>query len=798
MRRQLLIAVTSCFWMAVLPSVRGQMASSDPASNPNFVLILTDDQRWDTIGRCLDGFDGSILAAGSDACMPFLQQDLIAHGTTFLRGYVTTALCCPSRASILKGQYSVNTGVVDNNGLPFFDDSSTIATWLDGAGYRTGLFGKYLNGWGPSAAAATEIPPGWDSWHVVYGEGGTLTQYTLQEADPGTVPSLATYDDSASTSGAACAEGNLYLLDLLCARAGDFLAAEATSPFFLFFSPPAPHLPAVAPSRWVGTYSSVAPPMYPNFNVIPSPNPPSWLRPMPLTSVQLSTIADEFRRQLDTNRAVDDAIHALYQRLEADGRLSNTVFVFLSDNGLARAEHRHDRKSCEYEECHRVPFVVVCPPAVCSGAAPGSVDVDHFALNIDIAPTLAALAGVTPPLAVDGTSLVPILNDPSAISRSHFFIDDMSPKFGGLDGVLAVASDGHLYKYVKFRDNTDAELYDLTTDPWELSNLVNDGLHGAVQASLAALLSGAGAPDTIPPPPPTFTSTPTDPSGPSVTFSFTDAEPGVTFSCELDGGGSAPCTSPTSHVGLPVGTRTFSVAAVDAAGNSSDPSTFSWTVSGGDVIPPTVTMKQPKADALVRVTKVKASWSGADDTGISRYDVYERIGVAGAQLLAQASLATSYQRSGMPGTTYCYQVIALDTAGNAGSGPELCAAVPVDDADPSIVYTGQDSHLAASAAFLGTLSVLDALGEQAEMAFTGRKVGVLVRKDAFSGKLQVYVDGTLVQEVDLFASSPKDKIYVFTRTLSPGPHVIRLVWAGTKNPASDGTSVSLDGIAFVG
>lgn len=105
---------------------------------------------------------------------------------------------------------------------------------------------------------------------------------------------------------------------------------------------------------------------------------------------------------------------------------------------------------------------------------------------------------------------------------------------------------------------------------------------------------------------------------------------------------------------------------------------------------------------------------------------------------------------------------------------------PLDDGDGSIVYTGEVMHTPASAAFLGTLSLLDGAGEEAELAFTGRKVGILARKTPPSGKVQVWIDGSLVQEVDLYSSVAKDKLYVYLSTLASGPHVLRLVWSGAK------------------
>ena len=128
------------------------------------MLILTDDQRFDTLWA-----------------MPTVRSELVANGIEFSNGYVSNPVCCPSRSSILTGQYSHSTGVYTNHpkqpygGFPAFHDSSTVATWLHGAGYRTALLGKYLNGYGDSY-----VPPGWDHWFVTW-DGGAYFDYTANE-----------------------------------------------------------------------------------------------------------------------------------------------------------------------------------------------------------------------------------------------------------------------------------------------------------------------------------------------------------------------------------------------------------------------------------------------------------------------------------------------------------------------------------------------------------------------------------------------------------------------------------------
>ena len=145
--------------LALLP-VLAVAAPLAAAPRPNIVFILTDDQRWDTI-------DKKHSVDGRTPVMAKVQSLLVNKGVLFQNHFVTTALCCPSRSSILAGKYAHTTGVHDNGGpdggVQVFDDSSTLPVWLHDAGYHTGIFGKYLNGY---AAIAPYMAPGWDEWHV--------------------------------------------------------------------------------------------------------------------------------------------------------------------------------------------------------------------------------------------------------------------------------------------------------------------------------------------------------------------------------------------------------------------------------------------------------------------------------------------------------------------------------------------------------------------------------------------------------------------------------------------------------
>ena len=865
--------------LAIAGSVPGRgltPAAASPASQPpNFVVVMTDDQRWDTIGRCLNGFDGTDLNAGADSCMPHVQQHLATTGTTFQRGYATTSLCCPARTSLLSGRYARHTGVLDNQSLDLFSDSSTLATWLDGAGYRTALIGKYTNGYGEdSSLPENYVPPGWDSWHAFWGRPN-YTSYSMVHKDPGDPATTVAYSGDA-TAPVPC-QPVVYSTDHLCDRAIDFLAADTTDPFFLLFSPFSPHPDPIAPSRWHLTYrQEITLPEYPNYNQVPQPNPPSYLRRQPLSDTMQNIIGYGFRAQLRANRAVDDAVHALHEQLRADGRLDRTVWIYLSDHGLARGEHRWDGKACEYEECHRIPFIVACPATVCPEAQAGLIDANNMALNIDIAPTVAELAGITPPGRVDGRSLVPLLSGISTPWRSSFLLEDhgLRPTNRPL-GIVSTLEDGHTYKYVRFISaSTELELFDLTTDPWELANLAFDPDYAAIRARLEDALEGAfngpvvsitsGPPSTgssgdvrfewtadrpvsfgcrldaaavescgggtagsieysvgqgthsfgvrgtdeegnegeealwsftvgdVALLPPTLTGVPASPSLPDVAFSFTHDDAGVNFGCALDASDYAPCSSPRSYSGLSSGAHEFRVRAVSGS-TVSDPATHAWSVDGDG---PSVTITSDP-DRFMTDTKIGVVWSADDDTGIVRYDVFRRTGTRGPQALVASTTDIRHVHTGTPGATYCYQVEAVDGAGRRGTSNEVCRAIPHDDRDTALATTGAVRRLNTSGPFGSTLTVLEAAGQQVELAFNGRRYGLLLRQSPSSGMADVYLDGILAARIDLYHSTVRDRIYALEGSVADEQHTVALVWTGQRNPSSSGTDIALDAVGTI-
>jgi N-acetylglucosamine-6-sulfatase len=419
---------------------------------PNIVLILTDDQRWDTV-----------------AAMPTVRNELVGKGVNFSNGFVVNSLCCPSRASILTGQYSHSTGVytnTGNRGLWAFREHETVAPVLQSAGYTTAYVGKYLNGYG-----GTRIPPGWSHWVAFSGVGyfqyGLNVNGVLTSAAPGE-----------------------YSTDVLAGHAVSVIE-QARGPFFLTFAPYAPHAPANPAPRHERAFARLEPWRPPSYNEDDVSDKPAWVQSLPSMGPEQQRDLDEFRRdQLRSLLAVDDGVARILDALARTGQLQNTLIVFTSDNGYAWGEHRRASKMDPYDESVRVPFVLRYDAL---GLPPR--EERRLALNIDLAPTFAHLAGRFLPLA-DGVSLLPLLTAPTVPWRSDFLIEHLrTSATARMPTYCAVRTTSSLY--VSY-ETGEEELYDLSSDPYQLTNLARSRAARSALVALRARLGGL-----CNPPPPT-------------------------------------------------------------------------------------------------------------------------------------------------------------------------------------------------------------------------------------------------------------------------------------------------------
>ena len=423
--------------------------AAGPASAPervhaharlNVVFILSDDER-----------------VQGNAVMKNVRHLLAAHGVTFSNFDVTTSQCGPSRASILTGQYSHHTGVTDNfgpHGYPAFDEGSDLADWLHRAGYETALVGKYLNDY--SLDGDNAVPPGWDDWQAI--DSVPLERY--YDYDLNENGHIAHFGDTPSD----------YSTTVLTARALAFLRT-ARRPFFLYFAPVAPHLPAIPAPQDVGKLDSLPPFASPSLNQVNiAAEPWGSYHSRTLNHAGIAYTADVRRRQLESLLSLDRAVKEIVDTLAQRHELDRTVIFYTSDNGFLWGEHRLGGKLWPYSESTHVPLVVRTPWK----AANGTVN-DAPVLNIDFASTISELAGISPGQPQDGESFVPMLHGEKMPWRKDYLIEYLGEnalRVGGPPPYVAIRTSRYLY--VEYDYHGWQELYDLRHDPWELRNSASD------------------------------------------------------------------------------------------------------------------------------------------------------------------------------------------------------------------------------------------------------------------------------------------------------------------------------------
>ena len=420
----------------------------------NVVLILSDDERW----------DGTTV-------MNNVKNLLVDHGVNFTNAHVTTSMCGPSRASILTGQYAHHTGVLDNFGphaYPAFkDESADLPVWMHRAGYQTALVGKYINGY-TGAAGHHKIPPGWDDWQVM-----------------DSIPMEAYYNYSINDNGHLEHYGSKpsdYSTNVLTHKAVQFIQG-ARHPFFLYFAPVAPHLPAIPDKHDQKKLENIAPIHSPAFNQRNIGKEPWRFWHKDLLSAAAQLYINHVRiRQEESLLALDRSVKSVVQALKARHELNRTVIIYTSDNGFLWGEHRLGGKVWPYQESTHVPMIVRTPWTTKPARNNQPV------LNIDLAPTISALTGIKPGLPEDGRSFVPFLHAQPAPWRHAFLAEylgkDMLHK-GGPPPYVAVQTRRNLYVEYK---NGWRELYNLKRDPWEMRNIAGDAKTKPLQATLSQTL----------------------------------------------------------------------------------------------------------------------------------------------------------------------------------------------------------------------------------------------------------------------------------------------------------------------
>ena len=474
--------------LAVVGATSGGAPSRGP--RPNVVLIRTDDQEQGSLSARLP--DGRLV-------MHNVHRLLVEEGEAFRTHFVSTPLCSPSRATLLTGQYAHNHHVYTNSppygGYPALDASETLPVWLRRAGYRTIYAGgKYMNAYDGSA------PPGWDQWFI---------------ATPGY------YDYTINENGVRVSYGygpSDYATDVTTRIAVRCIRASKAAgvPFFLLVDYFAPHRnppyqgdpdgrnpnPIPAP-RHRGTLAGSTPVLPPSFNEADVSDKPQYVRTLhALGPTEIRDVVDHRRDTLEALRAVDDGVGAILEALGSTGLLDATYVLYTSDNGYQFGEHRLFKgKDVPYRESVNVPLLVRGP------GVPRNLVREDVVGNVDLAPTIAELAGATPTRVQDGISLVPLLSDPAALLDRDLLIEIFEANSPGV--AFATGLYGRTSRYAEYDydgDGTadDVEVYRTSEDgcsgpdEYELQNLIRDPcempfvrwLHERAQA--LRLCSGAG------------------------------------------------------------------------------------------------------------------------------------------------------------------------------------------------------------------------------------------------------------------------------------------------------------------
>jgi N-acetylglucosamine-6-sulfatase len=402
-------------------------------TQPNIVVIFADDMRKDEARY-----------------MPKLQRLLVAKGTTFDAARHNIALCSPARAGFLTGQYSKRHQVRSQRDtfVRHNDVNKTLAVWLETSGYHTGIIGKYF-----TAIEGDTSHPGWDIRRQLVGKSQDQYDYGVWNGEKTLTPSL---------------DQTRYLEREVV----DFLEG-AREPFFLWFTPTAGHTPFQAPPahKRDGRVS------WPDLREDDVTDKPSWIQSLsPITDEVLTGIRNGERKRVRELLGLDDTIAAIIETLQSEGKLTNTVIIFTSDNGILWGEHRipPGSKNLPYEPAVLVPCVVRGPNF------PHTTIRQPVQMSIDLTATCVELAGATPDLALDGVSLAKVVADPSQYDGRELLYDRDDREaftFPPPTGLLPPPAGGIFTrnrKLVRYKgEPATYELYDLDADPDELINVAD-------------------------------------------------------------------------------------------------------------------------------------------------------------------------------------------------------------------------------------------------------------------------------------------------------------------------------------
>ncbi len=426
----------------------------------NIIYILSDDHRYDFMG-----FTGAVPGLETPG-----MDKMAKEGAHVKNTFVTTALCSPSRASILTGQYAHTHTVVDNS-APLPNNLTFYPQYLQKKGYKTAFMGKWHMG-----NTGDNPQPGFDEWVSFEGQGkyfgNTLNVNGKREA----------------------LDSNNYITDELTTRALKWMNNVKDKPFAMYLSHKGVHAEFMPAKRHQGKYKDL-PVMSPQsmyLTVTDSSKQYGIVTP-PKTTVNYKDIPRWVREQryswhgvdymyhgqipfnefyhlyLETLLAVDESIQSVIKWVEDNGLKENTMVVYMGDNGFLFGEHGLIDKRNAYEESMRVPLLVWAP-----GMVKASSVIPQMIHNIDLAPTFLELAGIEKPSQMQGQSFLSLLKGENIAWRDKVFYEYYwEQAFPQTPTTFAVRSDK--YKYIAYNGIWDInELYDLEKDPYEMNNLIRN------------------------------------------------------------------------------------------------------------------------------------------------------------------------------------------------------------------------------------------------------------------------------------------------------------------------------------
>jgi len=425
---------------------------STARTKPDFLIILTDDQRWDALGVVQS-------EQGERARFPWLRtpnlDQLANSGVRFRNAFSVLSLCSPSRASFLTGQYGGHNGILNNN-TEFSASNTTYATLLREAGYATGYVGKWHMG------KQTERP-GFDETATYVEQGAYFDCEFLVNGKA--QPSSGWVDDVATE------------------HALEFLRRHTSGPFLLTLGFKTSHDDYQPPPRHAETYAGESARPVSNLESLAIYQKASAKAASASSPASQRNRPEEILNYMRCVTAIDENIGRLLSELSQLGLERNTVVVFAGDNGFHLGEHGMFNKRDAYEESMRIPLLLRYP------ALEGPRVIDELVLNIDLAPTLLEMAGIAVPAAMQGSSWQPLLQgSPESWRDSVYFQYRKERQKIALPNIDAVRTDNA--KLIVYEDRPEwTELYDLSADPYEIKNLAGEPEKQELKESLMEALN---------------------------------------------------------------------------------------------------------------------------------------------------------------------------------------------------------------------------------------------------------------------------------------------------------------------